>query len=70
MQVKIGEFPRIDFGGPPPPRNGTKLFTDLLQPTFKEGTDSFVSGGPYRPKGEPPLKMEQNSLYWTLIANL
>ena len=50
----FGEFPRIDFGDPPPPRNGTKLFTDLLQPTFEEGTGSFVSGGPYGPKGEPP----------------
>ena len=41
----IWEFPRIHSGDPP--RNGTKLFTGLLQPTFKEGTGSFVSGGPY-----------------------
>ena len=36
------------------PRNVTKLFTGLLQPTFKEGTGSFVFGGPYGPEGEPP----------------
>ena len=29
-----------------------KLFTGLLQPTFQEGTGSFVSGGPYGPEGE------------------
>ena len=52
---EIWDFPRIDFGDPPP-RNSTKLFTGLLQPTFKEGTGSFVSGGPYGPGG-PPLKM-------------
>ena len=41
----------------------TKLFTGLLQPTFKEGTSSFVFGGPYGPEGEPPpLKIDQNSL--------
>ena len=38
----------------PPPRNCPKLFTGLLQPTFKEGTGSFVSGGPYGPGGDPP----------------
>ena len=26
----------------------------ILQPTFKEGAGSFVSGGPYGPEGEPP----------------
>ena len=36
-----------------PPRNVTKLFTGLLQPTFQQGTSSFVSGGPYGPEGEP-----------------
>ena len=41
---------------PPPPRNVTILFTDLLQPTPQEGTGSFVSGGPYGPEGEPPLR--------------
>ena len=30
----------------------TKLFTGLLQQTFKEGTGSFVSGGPFGPEGE------------------
>ena len=40
--------------GSPPPRNVTKLFTGLLQPTPQEGTGSFVSGGPYGPEGEPP----------------
>ena len=37
-----------------PPRNVTKLFTGHLQPTFKEGTGSFVSGGPFGLEGEPP----------------
>ena len=32
---------------------GHPVFTGLLQPTFKEGTGSFVSGGPYGPEGEP-----------------
>ena len=34
---------------PHPPRNVTKLFTGLLQPTLQEGTDSFVS-----PTENPP----------------
>ena len=33
----------------PPPRNVTKLFTGLLQPTLQDGTGSFVPGGPYVP---------------------
>ena len=28
----------------PPPRNVTKIFTGLLQPTLQEGTGSFMSG--------------------------
>ena len=48
-----GEFPIIHFGDPPTPSKCDKLFTGLLQPTFKEGTDSFVSaGGTYGPEGE------------------
>ena len=52
--MKQWDFPRKDHADPPP-QNVTKLFTGLLQPTFKEGTGSFVSGGPYGPEGEPPL---------------
>ena len=58
LQIVCGDFPRKDHADPPP-RNVTKLFTGLLQPTLQEGTGSFVSGGPYGPEGEPPpsLKM-------------
>ena len=37
----IGNFLLYTLGTPP---NPTKLFTGLLQPTFKEGTGSFVWG--------------------------
>ena len=47
--MKVGEFPIYTLWGPPP-QNVTKLFTGLLQPTFKEGTGSFVSGGPFGPE--------------------
>ena len=50
-------------GAPPPPRNVTKLFTGLLQPTFQEGTGSFVSGGPYGPEGEPPPPRNVTKLF-------
>ena len=48
-------------------KNVTKLFTGLLQPTIKEGTGSFVSGGPFRPEGEPPKisSMEAPAPYQT-----
>ena len=55
----MGNFLEQTLGTPPsPPRNCPKLFTGLLQPTFKEGTGSFVSGGPYGPEEEPPAILE------------
>ena len=36
-----------------PPQNVTKQSTGLLQPNFKEGTGSFVSGGPRENPSNP-----------------
>ena len=50
-----GAFLEYTVGIPPPSPSKCeekKLFTSLLQPTFQEGTGSYVSGGPYGPEGE------------------
>ena len=47
----IGNILLYTLGDPPlPPQNVIKLFIGLFQPTFKEGTVIFVSGGPFRAK--------------------
>ena len=61
------DFPSLHFRDPPPLPHTLEMlhnnllifykliwFTNILQPTFKEGTGSFVSGDPYKPNGEPP----------------
>ena len=54
----LGTFLEKTMKTPPP----SKCDKTILQPTLQEGTGSFVSGGPYGPKGEPlppphPLKI-------------
>ena len=37
------------------------FYNEFSLPTFEEGTGSFVSGGPYRPIGEPPLPPQKST---------
>ena len=66
LEIGPGIFQVYILGTPPLPHTLEMLhnnllifykliwFTNILQPTFKEGTGSFVSGDPYKPNGEPP----------------
>ena len=54
----MGIFLVYTLGTPPPPSKSDKtLYTGIYLPTFREGTHfiiktvSFVSGGPYGPRG-------------------
>ena len=73
MGIKTRDFPRIDFGDPPPPppleieQNYLLVFYSQL---LKRVPVVLCLGALTGPRENPPLEMEQNSLYWTLIANL
>ena len=47
----VGDFPRIDFGDPPPLQKSTKFITGLLQPTFVDDTGCFVLRRPSGRRG-------------------
>ena len=73
----MGIFLVYTLGTPPPPSKSDKtLYTDIYLSTFREGTHfiikrvSFVSGGPYWPKGEhSPLHtpLKSNKKFYTGI---
>ena len=66
----FGEFPRIDFGDPPPLEMEQNYLLIFYSQLLKRVPVVLCLGALTSPRETPPLKMEQNSLYWTLIANL
>ena len=58
---KVGDFPIIHLGDPPPPKKSDKtLYTGIYLPTFREGTNFIIKllvsclGALTGPGGGPP----------------